>query len=430
MQKADLIIIGGGPGGYETAAEAAVAGFDVVLIERGHLGGTCLNRGCIPTKCLCAGAEVLESIRAAARFGIEATATASYAKAVERAAGVIAELREGIADMLRGVRVVNAEARLAAGPRVIAGGEEYTAPRIIIATGSQPAPLRGIDADRYHSSDDFLALDELPRRITVVGGGVIGLEMASVAAAYGAEVTVLEFCKEILPGMDADIAKRLRNALGKRGITIVTDARVTAVASDGTVSYTKKDKEFSVAGDYVLAAVGRRPVVPEGCAEAGIALNERGFIATDEGFATSAPGVYAIGDVNGRCMLAHAASAQGRTVLGKAANLGVVPSVVFTIPECAFVRRAADGNTRTAKLPYPSNGKALASGQDGLLKLECEADGGRLTACSAIGAHAADLVAEAALAISQGLTAAHLCRTIHAHPTLSELLPSAAAMLR
>lgn len=429
MQKADLIIIGGGPGGYETAAEAAASGLDVILFEKGHLGGTCLNRGCIPTKCLCAGAEILETIRNSSRFGIEATATASYASAVERAAVVIGELRCGIADMLGAVRVINAEARLAEGPRVIAAGEEYTAQRIIIATGSCPATLRGIDPSLYHSSDDFLSLTELPRHITVVGGGVIGLEMASVAAAYGSDVTVLEFCKEILPGMDADIAKRLRNALGKRGISIVTDARVTGIDANSTVRYTKKDKEFTVESDYVLAAVGRRPALPDGCKEAGIAINERGFIATDDSFRTSVPGIYAIGDVNGKCMLAHAASAQGRCVLGQTVNLDVVPSVVFTIPECAFVKRAVDCETRAVKLPYASNGKALASGQDGLLKLECEAESGILTACSVLGPHAADLVAEAALAISKNITARELCKSIHAHPTLSELLPGAAAAL-
>ena len=196
--------------------------------------------------------------------------------------------------------------------------------RIIIATGSRPANLRGIDPSLYCNSDDFLKLEELPARLAIIGGGVIGLEFASIAAAYGTEVTVFEYCKEILPGLDSDIAKRLRTALGKRGIKVITDAAVTAIDKDHIVSYTKKGKGNTLGCDLVIAAVGRRPVLPDGCAEAGIELTEKGFIAVDSDFRTTAEGIYAIGDVNGMCMLAHAASAQGRKVLGCNPDLGVV----------------------------------------------------------------------------------------------------------
>ncbi len=428
MQKTDLIIIGGGPGGYETAAEVAARGLNVILFEKDQLGGTCLNRGCIPTKCLCAAAETIETIRSANAFGIEANCVPSFAKAAERASSVVSELRDGIEGLLGKVKTVHAEARLAAGRRVIANGEEYTADRIIIATGSRPALLRNIDPALYHTSDDFLRLSELPKRLVVIGGGVIGLELASIAMSFSSEVTVIEYCKEILPGLDSEIAKRLRMQLSKRGIRIVTDAAVTAVSADSTVCYTRKGKDETVAGDYVLAAVGRRPVIPEGCEEAGIRLTDRGFIATDDDFRTSAEGVFAIGDVNGVCMLAHAASAQGRRVLGIPTDLSVIPSVVFTSPECAFVR-CPGIETESVKIPYGANGKALASGQEGLLKLEYEPSTHKIAGCSVIGPHAADLVAEATLAITSGLTAEELCRTVHAHPTLSEILVMAAARI-
>ena len=430
MQKTDIIIIGGGPGGYETAAEAAARGLNVILFEKDLLGGTCLNRGCIPTKCLCAAAETIETIRSASAFGIETTCSPSFAKAAERASTVVAELRDGIAGLLDKVKIIHAEARIASGRRVIANDEEYTADRIIISTGSRPALLRNITPGLYHTSDDFLRLSELPERLVVVGGGVIGLELASIARSFGSEVTVIEYCKEILPGLDSEIAKRLRTQLSKRGIRFVTDAAVSAITADSTVSYTRKGKDDAVAGDYVLAAVGRRPVIPEGCEEAGIRLTDRGYIATDDDFRTSVEGIYAIGDVNGICMLAHAASAQGRRVLGIPTELSVIPSVVFTIPECAFVRRRGiETETESVKIPYGANGKALASGQEGLLKLEYDPSTQKLTGCSAIGPHAADIVAEATLAIASGMTAEELCRTVHAHPTLSELLVMAAARI-
>ncbi len=426
MQQVDLIIIGGGPGGYETAAEAAASGLKVILFEKDHLGGTCLNRGCIPTKCLCAAAEAVEVIRNASSFGIEASCTASFAAAVQRAQGVVNELRNGIESLLSGVEVVRAEAKLAENRKVIANGEEYTANRIIIATGSKPAPLRGIDTLLYCSSDDFLKLENLPKSLTIIGGGVIGLEFASIANAYGVDVCVIEYCKEVLPGLDADIAKRLRTSLSRRGIKFVTDAAVTAIAEDHTVTYVKKDKENTVESDLVLAAVGRRPVVPEGLEAAGVTLTERGFIAVDSDFRTTAEGIYAIGDVNGACMLAHAASAQGRKVLGEDVTLDVIPSVIFTIPECAFVRRSSDKETTSVKIPYGSNGKALASAQEGLVKLEYEQESRLIISCAILGPHAADLIAEAAIAVSSGMTVEELRRVVHAHPTLSELIFSAA----
>ena len=431
MTEYDLIIIGGGPGGYETAAGAAALGRRVLLIERDALGGTCLNRGCIPTKCLAAAAEKIAGFAGMAEFGISADLLrADYGTAHKRAAAVMDELRSGIGEILKGVDVVKGEARLAAGPTVHVGEDEYRAGKIIIATGSRPAALRCNGADEAIDSDSILGLDSLPERLTIVGGGVIGLEFASIAAAYGSKVTVLEYCPEILPNFDADIAKRLRTYLGRRGIDIIVGAEVTEIKSDKTVTYQRKGKEKTVEGDMVLCAVGRRAVVPEGCEEAGIELDRRGYIVTGDDMQTTQSGVYAIGDCNGRCLLAHAASAQGRVVLGGNVRLDVMPSVVFTIPECASVGKGGEG-CASVKLPYGANGKALASGQsDGLLKIDYDSATGQIRACHAVGAHASDLVAVMSLAIVNGMTARQLAQeVVFAHPTLSELISQACGQI-
>ncbi len=435
MRQADIIIIGGGPGGYETAAEAAARGKKVILFERDRLGGTCLNRGCIPTKCLCATAKRLHDIRTATTLGIStADATVDYSAVRGRIAEVTATLREGIEGILGNVEVIKAEARLAAGPAVEADGESYTAPAIIIATGSAPAALKVPGAETALDSDGVLALEAVPESMVIIGGGVIGLEFASVFAGFGCTVTVLEYCAEVLPGFDRDIAKRLRSSLGRRGIDIVTGAEVTAIDGGRSVTYLRKGKEKTVDAACVVAAVGRRPVVPGGLDTLGIECDRRGYIACDSRYETNIAGIYAIGDVNGRCMLAHAASAQGRVVLGQELDMDVMPAVVFTDPECASVgltsEQAADSDREytVVRLPYGANGKALASGEaDGVLKLIVEKDSGLIAGCHCVGAHAADIIAEAAVAMNGSLTAHELAvRCIHAHPTISELLSTAA----
>ncbi len=433
--KYDLIIIGGGPGGYEAAALAARKGRKVALVEKDKLGGTCLNRGCVPTKCLCAAADKLCEIAAAEEFGVVVgNVAADYAKAVARAGEVVGALRDDVAALLADVDVINGEARLAAGQKVIVDGDIYEASEIIIATGSTPAPFPAQGGEYTENSDAFLRRETLPDRIAIVGGGVIGLEFASIIAAYGREVTVVEYCAEVLPGFDAEVAKRLRSYLSRRGVKIVTKAKVTAVDADHTVHYEVKGKEATLECDLVVSAVGRRPVLPEGLEEVGVALTSRGFIDVDEHFRTSAEGIYAIGDVNGKCMLAHAASAQARVVVGVADSFGVIPSVVFTNPECASVGLAvsdADG-LKAAKVPYSSNAKAQASGStDGLIKLVYREEDGVVVGCQAVGAHAGDLIAEAAIAIDAAYTVTHLAENmVSAHPSLSELLQTAAQMAR
>ena len=436
MNQADLIIIGAGPGGYETAAEAAAEGLNVVIIERAELGGTCLNRGCIPTKALCRSAQVALDVKEASAYGVDVNGfTLNYPAAAARKDEVVAQLRQGVEMALSRCTVVRGEARFVE-PRIVAVGEEsYTAPKIIIATGSSPARLPIPGADLAVDSDRLLSMTSFPERVTIIGGGVIGMEFASILSAFGVAVTVVEYCKEILPPFDKDISKRLKMALSKRGINIITSAAVTEIKPDLTVVYEAKGKQAEVASDLVVMAVGRRPVLPAGIDCTGITVGRRG-IEVDDNMMTSVEGIYAIGDVNGRCMLAHAASAQGRRVLGKPVDLDVVPSAVFTTPECAMVGLTEE-QCKERQLPFKSakalfraNGKALAMNEsEGLVKMIVNTETRMILGCHICGPHAADLIQEVALAMARALPVDAIADTIHGHPTLGEAVQQAARML-
>ena len=432
MTEADIIIIGAGPGGMDTAAAACAMGKNVVLIEKGSIGGTCLNRGCIPTKALARTAQIALDAKDAESFGIGiAEMKMDFRRVMERKNEVVTALREGAVMGLKGVRIVEGTAEFTAPHTVVAAGEEFTAPTIIIATGSAPSRLPIPGAEYAIDSDSVLEITELPHRVTIIGGGVIGIEFASILNALGSEVTVVEYCKEILPPFDKDIAKRLRMALSKRGVKILTSAGVTEIKADGTVVYESKGKAGEVAGDMVIMAVGRRAVMPAGLDKAGIAAGKRGIEVNDQ-YETSAPGVYAIGDVNARCMLAHAAVAQGKKVLGEDVDMNVVPAAVFSVPECSMVGLTEEQckeqglDYKSVKVPFRGNGKAVAMGEaDGLLKLLTESATGKILGVHICGPHAADLITEPALAMANGLTTEAIARTIHAHPTLGEVLASA-----
>lgn len=423
--KTDYLIVGGGPGGYEVAAELSAHSRSVTLIEKQQLGGTCLNRGCIPTKALAAVADRLLTIASAGKFGIEVGAVkADYAMAHRYAVEVVDTLRADIDSLLKDVNVVRGEARFTSDHTVEVDGQTFSADTIIIATGSQPAKLRCPGGERALTSDEFLGLDKLPDgAVAIVGGGVIGLEFASILNAFGIEVSVVEFCKEILPGFDPDLAKRLRQTLSKRGVTFYCSTAVEKVETSHLLCSGRKGTVQIPADGAVIAAIGRRAVVPPGLENTQIRLNDRGFIDVDAAtYRTAADGVYAVGDVNGRCMLAHAASAQARVVAGLPAEPALIPSVVFTVPQLASV---GTQEGRVLRIPYACNGKALADGYpDGVLKLVCD-DLGHIIGCHVLGGHAADIVAEATLAISAGLTTGQLSAVTHAHPSLSELLQTA-----
>ena len=442
MNNFDIIIIGAGPGGYEAAAIATKEGLECLLVEKDELGGTCLNRGCIPTKALCRSAQVAADVRSAATYGIELQAdtfTVNLATMLRRKEAILAQLREGIGMLTDGCTRVKGEARFRSAREIEVNGELYTAPKVVIATGSRPATLPIPGAELCVNSDAMLDLDRLPESLIVIGGGVIGMEFASIFSSFGTKVTVVEYCKEILPPFDRDIAKRLRSAMKQRGVEFFVGSSVTGVTADAdgerAVTFETKGKEKSVSAAMVLMAVGRRAVVPEGTEEAGIRVGRRG-IEVDDTMQTSVEGVYAIGDCNGRCMLAHAASAQAEIAMAHEINTDVIPSAVFTMPECAMVGLTeeqcaeTDREFRVVKTTFRSNGKALAMNEtDGMVKMIVATgapDKGCILGCHIMGPHAADLITEIALAMSQHLTVAEIADTVHAHPTLSEAVLAAA----
>ena len=430
MRDFDTVVIGAGPGGYHVASALAAAGEHVAVVERDRPGGTCLNCGCIPTKCLAASADALRVCRRAGDFGVRCQVDGfDYAASRRRMLDVVGTLRDGVASLLRGVTYISSEASLVPGLQVsLSDGEALRASRrIVIATGSRPAPLRVPGGERAIDSTAALALESLPQRAVIIGGGVIGMELASIWHTMGVEVTVLEYCREILPGIDADVAKRLRMTLSRAGISIVTGAEVTAVDADGTVRYAAAKGGGAACGDTVVAAGGRRPVLPAGYDGCGIATDSRGFIRVDSHMRTTADGIYAIGDVNGLSLLAHSAEAQARTVVyddPACFNAGAVPAVIFTHPEVAQVGVVPAGaEVMTVKRMFGANGKALAMGQgEGFVKLTCDRADGAVLSAVIMGPHASDLVAEATILVSGKVPYHEIGRRyIHAHPTLSEI---------
>ena len=432
MKEFDLIVIGCGPGGYPAAAAAASDGLNVAIVERGELGGTCLNRGCIPTKCLCRTADVMLTAREAAHFGILTDEPkVDYPAAVARKDAVLNDLRQGVESLLQNVTVIKGEARFCDHNVIEVNLEHYTANKFIIATGSRPAVLPIEGAELALTSDEILAMTELPESLVVIGGGVIGLEFASIFNALGVKVSVVEYCPEILPNFDAEVAKRLRTSLKRRGIDFNLGAAVKAIRPGGIVVFDQKGKEKEVQGAQVLMAVGRRPVIPEGL---DCELNRGAIKVNPDTFETSIPGIYAIGDVNGICQLAHVATAQGLRVVGRDVEVAPVPAAVFTFPEAATVGITEDAaltqgyDIRVGKATFRSNGKALAMGEtDGLVKVVVDNATGLILGASIVGPHAADLIHELSLAMTAGIAAAKVAAAVHAHPTLAEVLPAALA---
>ena len=397
----DLIIIGAGPGGYKAAVYAAKHGLKVVIFEDVNVGGTCLNVGCIPTKTY--------------------VHSATFAEAVERQQQVVEALRGGVETLLSHPNITLVrEKGVFIDAHTVSG---YTAPNIIVATGSSPKmlPIPGADSPRVVDSTGLLQLKERPQKLCIIGAGVIGMEFASVFQRFGSEVTVIEYLKECLPMVDSDIAKRLRKLLEKRGITFRMKTAVQDLSE--------------IDADIILMATGRKPNVSADFANAGFDFDERGGVAVNEHFETSVKGIYAIGDVNSRQMLAHAAEMQGIHVVNRILGIEdkirfeVMPAAIFTEPEAACVGPTEDQlkEAGTAfechKAFYRANGKALAMNEtEGMVKLCCEPEEGKLLSAHVFGAHAADLVQEVTAYITLGATLRQLRETVHIHPTLSEVL--------
>ena len=452
-----LTIIGAGPGGYETALSAAKRGVEVTLVSDGPLGGTCLNEGCIPTKALCRAAEVLDTCRDASVFGIDTSCTFDFQRIMARKETVVGQLRDGIAFLMKHklITLIYGRARFVDAHTVHvaqADGGETDIPSdfIFVATGSESAslPVPGADLPGVLTSREILSLQEVPARLCVIGAGVIGLEFASLYRSFGSEVTVVEYCPNVLPRFDIDLAKRLKQSLSKRGISIETSAQVQEIAAVGDgleVRYVQKENPGSVIADKVLMAVGRRPATGTlNLDDIGVAYDRRG-VKVNSFMQTSVPSVYAFGDIVGGMMLAHAATFQGLRALNHvlagqpeegpvdAIDLTLVPAAVFTRPEVAMVGMTEEeckekGLTiKALKSFYRANGKALSMGEtEGYCKILTGAEDGRILGCHLMGAHSSDLIHEAAALMSRGASLADLQALIHAHPTLSEVLQAAA----
>ena len=451
-----IIIIGAGPGGYETALLAARRNVEVVLIESGPVGGTCLNEGCIPTKAFCKNAEVLDGLREAEEFGVTGLSYGfDFKKVVERKNAVVYQLRGGVEGLLghKNITLVRGKASFKDQHTVVVDDKEYSADYVIIATGSVSAslPIDGADLPGVITSKEILDVDEVPQRLCVIGGGVIGLEFASIFRSFGSEVTVLEYCKDILPRFDTDLAKRLKQSLSKRGIEINTQAQVTGISETSgeyTVSFIRKGKEESVVSDKVLMAVGRRANIGSlNLSDAGVEFTPRGVLVNNV-MQTNVPHIYAIGDINGQMMLAHAATFQGIVALDhimgleNEIDLSVMPAAVFTSPEAASVGltedecKEKDIPVRCFKSFFRANGKAVTMGEtDGFCKVVVAAESkegaespyepGRVLGCHMYGPHSSDIIQEACALISRKVTVSEFHDIIHTHPTLAEVLQSA-----
>ncbi|MBR3433887.1 MAG: NAD(P)/FAD-dependent oxidoreductase [Bacteroidaceae bacterium] len=416
MKEANLIIIGAGPGGYRAAEYAAKQGLKVVVFEGDEVGGTCLNVGCIPTKTY--------------------VHSATFDEARERMAAVVPQLRQGVEGILSNpnITLVREKARFVDAHTVEASpsGEVWRGVNIIIATGSETKmiPVQGLDDPRLVDSTGLLALESLPKRLCIIGAGVIGMEFASAFQRFGSDVTVIEFLKECLPALDSDIAKRLRKTLEKKGITFKMKTAVQNLAD--------------IDADVILMATGRKPRTEELDLEAlGVTLAPNGAIPVNENYQLSTLNsqpstVYAIGDVNGRQMLAHAAEMQAiravNHIIGKKDGIrfDVMPAAIFTSPEAACVGPSEDqlkerGIAYTCRKSFwRANGKALAMDEaEGLLKLFVGSDG-LILGCHAYGAHSADIIQEVSVLMCKDTTVGELADMVHIHPTLSEILLAAA----
>ncbi len=460
-EKFDLVVIGSGPGGYVAAIRAAQLGLSTAVVEKEEsLGGTCLNIGCIPSKALLDSSELYDKMgHQAKEHGILAEGVRlDLAAMMQRKEKIVRQMASGVATLFRGNRIATYRGigQLVAPGRVtvlpVAGAEkpsqavELEARSIIIATGSVAVELSNLpfDGKSILSSTEALSFEKVPERLLVVGAGAIGLELGSVWARLGAKVQVVELMPQILPGWDARLARSLARLLEKQGMSIALATKVQGVAKSrkGVVlsGIDATGKELAFEGTKILVAVGRKPYTEGlGLAEAGVKLDERGRIAVDEGFRTSLPGVYAIGDVIAGPMLAHKAEDEGiavaELIAGRAGHVSysTIPGVVYTWPEAATVGKSEEQLTsqgityRSGEFYFRANGRALAAeSTDGFVKILADATSDRVLGVHILGPWASDLISEAVTVMEFGGSAEDIARTVHAHPTLTEVVREAA----
>ncbi|HEV8651985.1 MAG TPA: dihydrolipoyl dehydrogenase [Actinomycetes bacterium] len=473
QQAFDLLVVGGGPGGYPAAIRAAQLGLRTALVEKERPGGVCLNWGCIPTKAMLRSAEVLETMQHSAEFGVLAdNVRLDYSAVLKRKEKIVKGLTDGVAGLLKanGVTVVSGHARfvgpttvevVGVGPSTLgAGGPLYNAPpapdgqpqarlegrNVIVATGSTPVllPIPGIDLPGVVTSDGAFLLGEVPRRIVIIGASAVGAEWATMFHAFGAQVTLVELLPTLLPAEDADMGKTLERSFAKRGIRVQTGRTVAEIAHAGrgkrsgplrvTIADPDGGNPEQAQADVVLVGVGRRPNT-EGLdlERTGVTTDPKGWVQVDEQLRTSVPGVHAIGDVTGRVLLAHVASHQGLVAAGVIAgrhermDYKAIPAATFTHPEVASVglteakATQAGHDVVVGRFPFSALGRAQTYGStEGLVKVVAERKYGEVLGVHIIGPSASDLIPEGVLAMHLEATLADIADTVHAHPTLGE----------
>ncbi|WP_350343456.1 dihydrolipoyl dehydrogenase [Proteinivorax tanatarense] len=451
--KVDLCILGGGPGGYVAAIKAAKSGLKVALVEKDKMGGTCLNRGCIPTKALLQSANLLSQIQKAQKFGIQVNEVkGNYSEAIKYKDGVVSTLRNGVESLLKrhNVKVFVGEGKLIS-DRVITtetsdAKVEISAEHIILATGSKPKmpAIQGINSREVITSDDILSLENLPKSMVVIGGGVIGMELSFILRKFGVEITVIEAMDSILPSLNKKASEVVLKSAEKQGIKVITGVLAQEIASaangGAVVSLTKDKEELKVYGEKVLMSIGRefniQGIDPD---KNKIELTEQGAVKVDEKLRTSVTNIYAIGDVIGGYMLAHEASHEAfvavDNILNKenSMNYNLIPSAVFSDPEVAQVglteKQAEDkGYTiKTSNFPYGANGKVLTTQKtEGFVELIVDKDSNRILGGTVVGVGATEIIHQIAIAVTKELLVDDICSTVFAHPTVSESVFEAA----
>lgn len=450
----DTLVVGAGPGGYVAAIRAAQTGQKVTVVERGALGGVCLNVGCIPSKALISVGHRFEQAKHSEDMGVVAAdVKLDWAKAQEFKNGVVKKLVGGVEGLLKGnkVDIVKGEAYFvdANTVRVIDGdsAQTYTFKNAILATGSRPVEIPTFKfTDRVINSTGALSLPEVPEKLVVIGGGYIGTELGSAYANLGSQVTIIEGGKDILAGFEKQMTQIVKKGLKKKGVEVVVGASAKGVeeSENGVVvTYEVGGEEKTVEANYVLVTVGRRPNTDEmGLEEIGVKFAERGLLEVDKQCRTNIPNIYAIGDIVSGPQLAHKASYEGKVaaeaIAGEPSIVDylAIPAVCFTDPELATVgyseeQAKAEGiEVKAAKFPFAANGRALAlNATEGFVKLVARKEDGLLIGAQIVGAGASDMIAEMGLAIEGGMTAEDIALTIHAHPTLGEITMETAEVL-
>lgn len=430
----DITIIGAGPGGYETAIYAAQKGLKVALIEEHELGGTCLNCGCIPTKTYYAAAKHLANNKKMESYGITTQTSFELSKLYERKEMIVEELKKGISFLINkyDITLIKGRGYILSPNKVLVNNQEIDTKNIILATGSNP--LTGIiTGDEYAlSSNDILNMTKLPQSMVIIGGGVIGIEMASIFSYFGTKVEVIEMENTILPMFDVDVSKRLQVLLSKIGIKFHLKSIVNKIIDKNTIEIKEKENLNIIKSDCILMAVGRKANINNLFPSELIKINSKGII-TNDGFQTNIPNIYAIGDCNGKVQLAHYATYSGYSVIDKIINkpsstdFNLIPSCVFTFPELSQIGltekkvKEQGINYEVKKISYRSNGKALSMNEgEGFMKFILSDD--KIIGATICGENASDLIHEISILMNKNITINDFKNMIFAHPTLSELL--------